>query len=227
MALGAPEVPGGDGAVGLPGGADFNGLVFGGEVFEVVEDLDAAAEAEVVDGEEVGAAHDEDEEHFGGPAADAFDGEEGLDDVFVGHGGEGGDGDFAAVEAGGEVEEVGAFLAGEAAGADDFFVFFVDAQDAGGGGAAGGEEGFEFAEHRGGGGGGDLLGEDGVAEGGEGVGAGGEGAWADAGDEGTHGRVDFAQVAKGAGPVGGCCGEVEPHGGYIVAKGRGASNGCK
>jgi len=49
-----------------------------------VSDGPAFFDAEVVDGENVRAAEAEDEKHFNGPGADAADGDEALDELFVG-----------------------------------------------------------------------------------------------------------------------------------------------
>ena len=49
-----------------------------------VGDGPAFFDAEVVDGKDVGAAEAEDQEHFDGPGADAADGDEALDEFFVG-----------------------------------------------------------------------------------------------------------------------------------------------
>ena len=81
---GAPHVPTGDGSVGTPTfakGEEFLGL---GHVLLAVGDGPAFFDAEVVDGENVGAAKAEDQEHFDGPGADAADGNEAFDEFFVG-----------------------------------------------------------------------------------------------------------------------------------------------
>ncbi len=81
---GAPHVPTGDGSVGTPTfakGEEFLGL---GHVLFAVGDGPAFFDAEVVDGENVGAAEAEDQEHFDGPGADAADGDEAFDELFVG-----------------------------------------------------------------------------------------------------------------------------------------------
>src|SRR6266849_2559066 len=76
---GSPHVPTRDGAVrapAFPEGQEFLGL---GHVFLAVGYGPAFLHAEVVDGEDVGAAEIEDEEHLDGPGADAADGVEALD----------------------------------------------------------------------------------------------------------------------------------------------------
>src|SRR5713226_4614760 len=81
---GAPHVPTGDGAVGTPAlaeGKEFLGL---GHVLFAVGDGPALPDAEVVDGENVRAAEAEDQKHFDGPGADAADGDQALDEFFVG-----------------------------------------------------------------------------------------------------------------------------------------------
>ncbi len=81
---GPPHVPACDGAVGAPAfaeGEEFLGL---GHVFFAVGDGPAFFDAEVVDGEDVGAAEAEDQEHFDGPGTDTADADEALDEFFVG-----------------------------------------------------------------------------------------------------------------------------------------------
>src|SRR3981081_3082454 len=81
---GAPHVPTGDGAIRAPAfaeGKEFLGL---GHVFLAVGDGPALFDAKVVDGENVGTAEAEDQEHFDGPGADAADGDETFDEFFVG-----------------------------------------------------------------------------------------------------------------------------------------------
>ena len=125
---GAPEVPAGDGAPGLPffcaavhdvGFGEVHGGDFVGG-FEFAEgEGEAFADAVVVDGEDVGAAEAEDEEHLDGPAADAADLGEVLDDGFVGHTADAGEGGDGAVEGlGGEVAEGEGLVVGEAGGAE-------------------------------------------------------------------------------------------------------------
>src|SRR6266849_6998398 len=81
---GAPHVPTGDGAIGAPAfaeGEEFLGL---GHMLFAVGYGPAFFDAEVVDGEDVGAAEAEDQEHFDGPGADTADGDETFDELFVG-----------------------------------------------------------------------------------------------------------------------------------------------
>ena len=80
----APHVPTGDGAVGAPAfaeGEEFLGL---GHVLLAVGDGPAFFDAEIMDGENVRAAKAEDQKHFDGPGADSADGNETLDEFFVG-----------------------------------------------------------------------------------------------------------------------------------------------
>jgi hypothetical protein len=70
---GAPEVQSGGGAMGTPSFAEAFELFGFGEFAFFVSDLESAADAEVVNGQNVGAAEVENQEHFGGPAPDAFD----------------------------------------------------------------------------------------------------------------------------------------------------------
>ncbi len=79
-----PHVPTRDGAVrstAFAKGQEFLGL---GHVFFAVGDGPAFFDTEVVDGENIGAAEAEDQEHFDRPCADATDGDEALDEFFVG-----------------------------------------------------------------------------------------------------------------------------------------------
>jgi hypothetical protein len=76
---GAPHVPGGDGAVRAPAFAEGEEFFGAGHVFFVVGDGPAFFYAEVVDGEDVGAAETEDQEHFDGPGANAADRNETFD----------------------------------------------------------------------------------------------------------------------------------------------------
>ena len=111
---GSPEVPAGDCAPGCHFFARVNdvgfGEVHGGDFvggFELAEgEGEAFADAVVGDGQDVGAAEAEDEEHFHGPFADAADLGEVLDDGFVGHAADGFEiGDGAVEGFGGEVAE--------------------------------------------------------------------------------------------------------------------------
>src|SRR6267378_4012500 len=70
-----------EGAPAFAEGEEFFGL---GHVFFTVGYGPAFLYAEVVDGEDVGAAEAEDQEHFDGPGADAADGDEAFDEFFVG-----------------------------------------------------------------------------------------------------------------------------------------------
>ncbi len=125
---GAPEVPAGDGAPGTPLFAAAEDLTGGGEhggveglaLWEASEgEGESFADTVVGDGEDVGAAEAEDEEHLDGPDADAADLGEAFDNLLVGKAanlGEGGDG---AVDGfGGEVAEGFGFGGGEATGAE-------------------------------------------------------------------------------------------------------------
>ena len=81
---GAPHVPTGDGAIGAPTLAESEELLGLGHVFLAVGDGPAFLDAEVVDGEDIGAAEAEDQKHFDGPGADAANGDEAFDEFFVG-----------------------------------------------------------------------------------------------------------------------------------------------
>jgi hypothetical protein len=81
---GAPHVPGGDGAVRAPTFAEGQEFCRARHVFFVVGDGPAFLDAKVVDGEDIGAAEAEDQEHFDGPCADAADGNEAFDQFVVG-----------------------------------------------------------------------------------------------------------------------------------------------
>ncbi len=153
---GAPHVPTGDSAVGAPAfaeGEEFLGL---GHVLFAVGDGPAFFDAEVVDGEDVGAAEAEDQEHFNGPGADAADRDETFDEFFVGE-------LFGLLEGGddaidGFLREVfhgEDFCSGEAGFAEDGLAEFEHFLR--GGSAAGGAEGFDAAVNGGGGFAGDGL----------------------------------------------------------------------
>jgi hypothetical protein len=80
---GAPHVPTGDAAVGAPAlaeGEEFLGL---GHVLLAVGDGPAFLDAEVMDGEDVGATEAKDQEHFDGPGTYAADRDETFDKLFV------------------------------------------------------------------------------------------------------------------------------------------------
>ncbi len=160
---GAPHVPTGDGAVGAPTfakGEKFLGL---GHVFSAVGDGPAFFDAEVVDGQDVGAAKAEDQEHFDGPSADAANGDEALDEFFVGE-------FFGLLEGGddtvdgflGEVFHGEYLRAGETGFAER--ALFEFQHFLGCGNAAGGAESFDAAEDSGGGFSGDGLVGDGFEE---------------------------------------------------------------
>jgi hypothetical protein len=125
---GAPHIPAGDRAPGAPffrtlfhlggfgevGGSDFVGW------FELAEgEGEAFADAVVGDRQDIGTAEAEDEEHLDGPAADAADLGQVLDDGFVGHAADAGEGGDGAVDGlGGEVADGERFVVGEAGGAE-------------------------------------------------------------------------------------------------------------
>src|SRR6267154_4537282 len=70
---GAPHVPTGDRTVGAPAFTEGQEFLRLGHVLFAVGDGPAFFDAEVVNGENVGAAEAEDEKHFDGPRADAAD----------------------------------------------------------------------------------------------------------------------------------------------------------
>ena len=80
----APHVPAGDGAVGAPAFAEFQEFFGLGHVLLTVGDGPAFFHAEVVDGQNVGAAEAENQKHFDGPGADAADGDKAFDELIVG-----------------------------------------------------------------------------------------------------------------------------------------------
>src|SRR6266702_1263891 len=81
---GAPHVPTGDGAIGTPALAEGKEFLGRGHVLFAVGDGPALPDAEVVDGENVGTAEAEDQEHLDGPGPDAADGNKAFDEFFVG-----------------------------------------------------------------------------------------------------------------------------------------------
>jgi len=99
------------------------GEVHGGDFvggFEFAEgEGEAFADSIVGDGQDVGAAEAEDEEHLNGPAADSADLREVFDDVFVGHAADTNEcGDGSVDGFGGEVTEGEHLVFGEAGGAE-------------------------------------------------------------------------------------------------------------
>src|SRR5579864_7352074 len=81
---GPPHVPTGDGAVGAPALAERQEFLRLGHVFLAVGYRPAFLHAQVVDGEYVGTAEVEDQEHLDGPRADTADGIQPLDQLSVG-----------------------------------------------------------------------------------------------------------------------------------------------
>ena len=182
--------------MGGPAAADEFEFFGVGELAFTVGDLVAAADSEVVGGEDVGTAEVEDEEHFDGPAADAFDAGEAFDEggvvemVAFGEGGDDAGEGFV-----GEVVEVGGFRAGESGGAEGGEVGARDV--VGRGELAGWKEFLEAAENGAGSFAAELLVDDGVDEGLKGrQAAGGEVEGADAGDDAGHDGVG-AEVLQG------------------------------
>lgn len=148
---GAPQIPGGGGAVGTPALAELEqGLGLGQGSF-TVGDAEAVAHAEVVHGQDVGATELENEEHFDGPTAHAADLGQAGDDFVVGQFGDlAAGGDEAGEGFFGEVADGPDFGEGEAAGAE--LVVGHGGDFLGAGEAARGEELAEAAEDGGGGG---------------------------------------------------------------------------
>ena len=171
----------------------FKGAGFG----EALEgERKALADAVVGDGENVWAAHAEDEEHFDGPGADAADLGEVLDDFGVGHffdGGVGGDG--SVEDLGGEVAEGFDLVAGDAGGAEGL-IGGVE-EKLGGGIAA--EVLADAAVNGGGSFAVELLIEDGLEQGFKGRGGGSEpkGERAGAADEAGEFEIGGAEVLDG------------------------------
>ena len=105
---------------------------------------EAFANAVVGDGEDVGAAEAEDEQHLNGPDPDAADLGEAGDDFFVGQTTDGGEGGDGAVDGfGGEVAEGFGFGGGETAGAEAVVGGFEQVFGCGVEFAEGGEQAFE------------------------------------------------------------------------------------
>jgi len=160
---GAPHIPGGDGAVGTPAFAECQEFLWFGLMFFAVGDGPAFLHAEVVDGENIGAAEAEHQEHFHGPGADAADGGQALDEFLIG--------EFLRVIKRGdyafdcffcEIFHCDCFCAGEAGLAERLFAeleYFL-----GGRRTAGGAESFYAAENGGGSFTGDGLISDGFEE---------------------------------------------------------------
>lgn len=83
---GAPHVPACDRAIGAPAFAKGEELFGFGHVLLAVGDRPAFLHAEVVDGENIGAAEAKDQEHLDGPGADAADADKTLDEFLIRHG---------------------------------------------------------------------------------------------------------------------------------------------
>ena len=125
---GAPEVPAGDGAERTPLFSSPLDLVDGREHGGVERfgfgqaeegESEAFADAVVGDGQNVGAAEAEDEEHLHRPSADAADLGKAFDDFFVGHAADLNQGGNGAVEGfGSEVAQGFGFGGGETGGAE-------------------------------------------------------------------------------------------------------------
>src|SRR5229473_6449630 len=81
---GAPHVPTGDGTIRAPALAEGEEFLGRGHVLLAVGDGPALPDAEVVDGENVGAAETEDQKHLDGPGPDAADGNKAFDELLVG-----------------------------------------------------------------------------------------------------------------------------------------------
>ena len=146
FASAAFHVGGGGEKVGGDLGGGLEGLEGEGEAF---------ADAVVGGGEDVGTAEAEDEEHLNGPAADAADLGEVVDDGLVGHAADAGErGDGAVERFGGEVAEREGFVGGEAGGAELRCGTVEDLLRGGVDGSEGGEglEAFDEAGVDGGGG---------------------------------------------------------------------------
>ncbi len=159
----APHVPTGDGAVGAPAFAEGQELLRLGHVLFAVGDGPAFFDAQVVNGEDVEAAEAEDQEHFDGPGADAADGDEAFDELFVGEllglfeGGDNAVDGFL-----GEVLHGEDFRTGEASFAENRFAKSQHLFR--GGRTAIGAESFDASENRSGGFAGDGLVGDGFEE---------------------------------------------------------------
>src|SRR3954453_1796643 len=76
-----PDEPARDAAVGPPGLRHLGELGRRGQVRQAVGALDAAADPEVTDGQDVGPLELEHQEHVGAPLADPLHGGELLDDL--------------------------------------------------------------------------------------------------------------------------------------------------
>ena len=81
---GAPHVPTGDGAIGTPAFPEGEEFFGAGLVFFAVGDGPAFLHAEVMNRQNVRATKAENQKHFDGPGADATNGDEALDELFIG-----------------------------------------------------------------------------------------------------------------------------------------------
>jgi hypothetical protein len=111
----APHVPRGDSAVRAPAFAEFQEFLRLGHVLFAVGDGPAFFDGKVMDGQNVRPTEAKNQKHFDGPGANSADGDEALDELFVGEGlglFERGDDAFDGLF--GQVFHSGDFCAGEA-----------------------------------------------------------------------------------------------------------------
>ena len=91
-----PEIPRGDGAIGPPSFAELGDFLGLWPMRQAIGGFYGALQSEIVDGQNVRAIQDENQEHLGRPAADAFDGGQGVDHFLIAELGEPMVGDGAA-----------------------------------------------------------------------------------------------------------------------------------
>src|ERR1039457_6335856 len=109
----APEIPTGHGAIRPPSLGHLLHFLRSRERFQIVGFADSVADAQIPGGQDVAALQGEDQEHVGGPDADAFDLGEAEDDLVVGEGGEILEDHFPIEGVAREVADVGGLLGGE------------------------------------------------------------------------------------------------------------------
>src|ERR1700722_8115696 len=94
-------------------------------MFEAIGGLYRFLQAEIIDRQKTLAIQDENQKHFGCPAADAVYRCQRFDHFFIAHAREAAAGDFAAEEMLGEIDQIFALLAGEAAALEVVWIFVI------------------------------------------------------------------------------------------------------
>ena len=200
---GAPHVPAGDSAIRAPAFPECEKLLATRHVLFAVGDGPSFFHAEIVDRKNVGPAQTENQKHFDGPDADSADGDEALDQLFIGQierfivrGNDAGE------RFGGEIFQGKNFCAREASFAEGGLAELQDFFRSGD--AAGGTECLDAGEDSGGGFAGNGLVDDGFEEGFVGILRG-----LHFGGEGTRFADELGEAVVNGTEVSGGDGEVE------------------